>query len=355
MNEKELFYQDKETCGILPTHIMAGVTASPLKEIDELYGAADVLSVQNAKKHSRILLGLSATGTLLTFAFLLYDEAEMHGLILACGVLILFLFFLQRFADRLDSHRKYLQYRVLAESLRVQFFLSFAGMKTKISDLLPWSIRKGIPWIQEILEELPVDAPADTPVNNPLTDPVSDPSPEAPSDRMIHIQEETPTDLPEPDHQGKRPVLDCWIRNQKSYHESALKKAEIKNHRDGHVADVVLVVTIASYLAVLLFELVVYRGGPGTAYANQVRAMLKIILGTMSAMTLFTGSYYGKMSLSNVIDDHKRMIALYETAEEEILRDGENEELLLMLAREFLNENSTWYAYQSKNKAELVM
>ena len=75
----------------------------------------------------------------------------------------------------------------------------------------------------------------------------------------------------------------------------------------------------------------------------------------MSAVTLFTGSYYGKMSLSNVIDDHKRMIALYETAEEQMLREGESGELLLFLARECLNETSTWYAYQSKNKPDIVI
>ena len=49
------------------------------------------------------------------------------------------------------------------------------------------------------------------------------------------------------------------------------------------------------------------------------------------------------------------MIALYESAEEEIAKNGENEQLLLYLAREFLNENSTWYAYQSKNKPDITI
>ena len=98
----------------------------------------------------------------------------------------------------------------------------------------------------------------------------------------------------------------------------------------------------------------VYRSLAG-AHADLIRAVLKIILGTMSAAALFTGSYYGKMSLGNDIDDHGRMIDLYRTVEEEIARHGESEELLLFLAREFLNENSAWYAYQSKNTADIVM
>ena len=312
INEKETFFRDREGCRLPLTHVTEGEFGSALKETDALFGAADVLSVANAEKHRRILLALSAAGTLLTLAFLLYDEAEWHGLILACGVMILCLAIIRRLSARLDCHRRYLQYRVLAESLRVQFFLSLAGAGTRAADILPWSVRRGIPWIEEILRELPAQEPGE-----------------------------------------KRSVLECWIRDQKRYHEKALRKTESKDKRDGRTAKAVLAVTLAAYVAALAFELAAFRRG--AANADTVRAVLKIVLGTMSAVTLFTGSYYGKMSLSNVIDDHKRMISLYETAEEQILRDGESEELLLFLARECLNENSTWYAYQSKNKPDMVI
>ena len=313
-NEKETFFKDAAACRVPPTHVADGAEDSPLKETDALFGAADVLSVKNAEKHRRILLALSAAGTLLTLAFLLYDEAELHGLILACGVMMICLVLIRAVSARLDCHRRYLQYRVLAECLRVQFFLFRAGIATRAADILPWSIRKGIPWVGEVLRELPADGAA-----------------------------------------ASRPVLDCWIRDQKKYHEAALAKTVSKDRRDGRVAKSVLAVTVAAYAAALVFELLVFRRSPGAANADTVRAVLKIVLGTMSAVTLFTGSYYGKMSLSNVIDDHKRMISLYETAEERIAREGESAELLLFLARECLNENSTWYAYQSKNKPDLTI
>ncbi len=314
MNEKEIFYKEKEECETPFTHIVGESPEPELAEIDELYGAADVLSISNSEKHRKILLALSVSGMLLTLAFLLYDEAELYGLILACGVMILFLFFIRRLSDRLDCHRKYLEYRVLAESLRVQYFLSMAGVAKPVAELLPWPVKKGLPWIRQILEE-------------------------------IHV----------PGIGEKHSVLDCWIRDQKAYHQKALRRSEAKSSRDGHIARVVVLITIVSYIAALLFELLVYRNMDVAANADTVRAILKILLGTMSAITLFTGSYYGKMSLADDIDDHARMIALYELAEEEIAQDGETEELLLSLAREFLNENSTWYAYQSKNKADIVI
>ncbi len=317
-----MFYQEKETCSIPFTHIMEGITESPLREIDETFGAADTLSIQNAGKHRRILMALSAAGTLLTLFFLLYDEAEAHGLILACGVMILCLFCIRRFADQLDCHRKYLEYRVLAECLRCQFFLSYAEIKTRVIEILPWSVRMEIPWIAEVLQDI-------------LTEP---------ADEENTSEAET-----------KRPILDCWIRDQERYHQTALEKAEIKNRRDSRTAKVVLVITIIVYLSALLYEVTIYRNAAGTGNADLIRALLKILLGTMSAVTLFTGSYYGKMSLSNVIDDHKRMIALYKASEEEILKSGESEELIQFLAREFLNENSTWYSYQSKNGPDIVI
>lgn len=313
MNKKEVFFRDKEECSEEFTHITGDITDPALKAIDELYGAADVLSIKNAVKHQRILLALSIIGTLITMGFLLYDEAELHGLILACTVMILFLFYIRRKAHTLDCHRKYIEYRVLAETLRVQFFLSVAGVQKQVVDILPWFIRQGLPWIEDVLKSLP---------------------------KMSSHE--------------RNPIINFWILDQRAYHNGALAKAENKKNRDNRTTRVVIAITIIAYLITLFFELFIFTQNPGNVDVNAVRAILKIIVGTMSAVTLFTSSYYGKLSLTYTINDHKRMIALYDNAEREIARKGETEEILVDLAREFLIENSTWYSYQTKNKPDLV-
>jgi hypothetical protein len=313
MNKKEVFFRDKEECSEEFTHITGDITDPALKAIDELYGAADVLSIKNAVKHQRILLALSIIGTLITMGFLLYDEAELHGLILACTVMILFLFYIRRKAHTLDCHRKYIEYRVLAETLRVQFFLSVAGVQKQVVDILPWFIRQGLPWIEDVLKSLP---------------------------KMSSHE--------------RNPIINFWILDQRAYHNGALAKAENKKNRDNRTTRVVIAITIIAYLITLFFELFIFTQNPGNVDVNAVRAILKIIVGTMSAVTLFTSSYYGKLSLTYTINDHKRMIALYDNAEREIARKGETEEILVELAREFLIENSTWYSYQTKNKPDLV-
>ena len=84
-----------------------------------------------------------------------------------------------------------------------------------------------------------------------------------------------------------------------------------------------------------------------------IRMYIKIAMGTAAAGTLFASNYYGKQALPNVIDDHRKMAALYEEAAEETDRLGEKEEILICLAEDELTENANWYAYQSKSEPDL--
>ena len=81
--------------------------------------------------------------------------------------------------------------------------------------------------------------------------------------------------------------------------------------------------------------------------------MLKILLGTLSAGTLFLGGYYGRMSLSRVTGDHEKMEAFFGKISERIARRGQDEDVLETLAREELAENGNWSSYQRDNAVEL--
>ena len=50
MNPKDTFYKDWENCKIPVYHIEEKITDPTLKKIDEIYGVADILSIENAKK-----------------------------------------------------------------------------------------------------------------------------------------------------------------------------------------------------------------------------------------------------------------------------------------------------------------
>ncbi len=291
-----------------------------LEKLDELYGAADHLSIRNALLYRRVLALLSVAATLITFAFLLYDEAEQHWMILVCGIMILCLFLINKIAKKLECHDKYLEYRVLAEAARVQSYVHYSGSKLRVTDIFPWPLQTSVPWVKTVIGEAIAKA---------------SPGP-------------------------KRSIKDCWIEDQRQYHIRALAKTRKQSALNDRVVRVSLVLSIVFYVFALLFEIRFAGLLNGSSLIREenvelIRTVLKILLGTVSAATLFTGNYFGKLSLDNVAEDHQRMILLYDRALEEIASEGETDTLILRLAREELNENSSWYSYQNVNTPNISL
>ena len=283
-----------------------------------LYEAADKMSLENAAKHRIYLAGLSTAATALTMAFLLYDEAEWHWMIIFCGVLIVALFAVNHLSSKDRSQARYLEYRVLAETLRVQIHLRTAGLDSEVSDIIPWNLQLAMPGIRNAVS----------------------------------------ADMIGPVPAKRKSVRESWIIDQRDYHRRALDKSVQKLRKNDRIIHIALVMTLLIYAFALVFE--IGWGdlfGATPAFSPEVnyviRMYIKIAMGTAAAGTLFASNYYGKQALPNVIDDHRKMAALYEEAAEETDRLGEKEEILICLAEDELTENANWYAYQSKSEPDL--
>ena len=288
-----------------------------LQKLDEIYQTADGLSMRFAKQYRGMLAGLALTGTALTMAFLLYDEAELTWMILLCGAVILIAFLLLRRAGRTACHRRFIEYRVLAETLRVQLFLRFAGSGLQAQRVLPWTQKQETAWI------------------------------------LCAVCALNAAPLPE----RREKVLDCWVKAQLDYHRQAGKRTAAKHKKQGRILGCAMVLSIIGYLFLLVYELtcggLIFSPVYPPADPERVRTVMKAVLGTLSAGTLFMASYYGKMSLSRVTGDHEKMTVFYQKAADRIVRCGENEQMLETLAREELTENGNWSSYQRDNAPEL--
>ena len=276
--------------------------------------AADAVSMSNQKYSGRVLLFIAIIATSLTTAFLLYDEASLHMLIIACGIFIVSLILMVKIAERNRYLLKYLEARVLAEALRIGEYMD---KKSSIcaSDLFTWSMWTDNPWVGWAV-------------------------------RAIHVIEQGK----EPKGTGKE-----FIESQKRYHEKALKRVEKKDRTNQNILLIALIITILSYVAALVFEITaggLFSGNSLMSYERLefYRAVLKIVMGVMSAATLFAGNYYGKLSMEEEADDHTRMILLFENAKSEY-----GEKLSYKLIREILGENARWYSYKSRGKAEISL
>ena len=85
------------------------------------------------------------------------------------------------------------------------------------------------------------------------------------------------------------------------------------------------------------------------------RTVLKILMGTISAVTLFVANFYGRLSLPRMLSDHQKMERFYAKMSAEIEKRGQTEALLTVLAREELIENGNWCSYQRDNKPDLSL
>jgi hypothetical protein len=97
--------------------------------IDRIYQAADWLAVRYQKLFSRGLLLSHLLAVLMGLVFILYSEMVEYSF-LAWLFLALFIFGIgfHMLGEKREWHRKYLDYRALAEGLRVQVYWNLAGV-----------------------------------------------------------------------------------------------------------------------------------------------------------------------------------------------------------------------------------
>ena len=312
---KREFDEERNECEEV-YHIEDDITDPILIEIDRLYGQADALSLKYAEIHHEKIRNISIIAPLIVFFFLLYEAAEQHWLIFVVTALIILLYIVYSHPSEEKTLEKYLEYRVLAEALSVQYFLSKAGIKKKVIDILPWFTEIRIPLVKKVLSKLSA----------------------------------TETNKNES-------ILDCWIRDQMKYHDKAHKRALEQLEKNELYERISLIATIIFYAIALIFEILMIIYAPfDLETSHWIRAGLKIGVGTATAITIFLSNYYGKMSLSSKVDEHLRMFWLYQKAEHEIkVTKEENEEKILYLAEQCLIENTTWYSHQKKNTPDFAV
>lgn len=288
-----------------------------MRRMEQVYLAASQISADAAKQYRRTLALLAVVGSALTMAFLLYDEAQLVWMILICGAMLFAGWLCHRYAVRSSCQQLYLECRALAESLRVQLFLRYAGSRRNVPDLLSWSQREETAWVLAALAALHIG-----PVPN-----------------------------------AEHPIRECWVEDQKKYHLRTEKRDAGKLAVSSRTVRTALLISITMYVLAVLFELI--SGGAllpariPVADAEKWRTVLKIVLGSISAITLFVANYFGKQSLDRSFSDHTKMARFYAVMSERLARCGQTDALLTVLAREELIENGNWVSYQRDNTPDI--
>lgn len=315
MTTKEEFLNEKKNCDLKFYHIEEGITDSKLKKIDEMFGAADALSIKYAGIHQKNLTITAVLASSLVLFFLIYEAAEQHYMIIPCVIVIGLLVYHYVNGKKQRADEKYLEYRLLAEIIRVHYFLSIAKVEKPVTKIMPWFLHNAVPWAREIIEEFP----------------------------KVEINK-------------KRSIMNCWIKDQEEYHSSAHVKTRKQKDKNEQIEMIVLIITVGGYLAAAIFEAYLILKFPmDELMEHQLRSLLKMIIGIGTVILVFVGTYYGSISLSSKIEEHRKMEMVYQKARNRILQQKaeESDDFIIHLAREYLVENATWYAHQKENKLKL--
>jgi len=295
---------------LLPPEYLHHIVSSRLQTV---YHAADQLSMKWQKHYIKILGMLAAFSVMLVLFYLLYDEAELHTCLIWYGATIALYALFYRLIARRRQHDKYLQYRALAEALRVQLYLYALGSKECVCDDFTWTQKHDATWVKSAVCALLIGTPEEDAV---------------------------PTDV----------VKKAWIDGQRAYHERAGRRDAGKHRAQELATRAMLTCTIVLWLFALVLEYFFRDTMAIVLFGLTLRAWIKILWGSLSAVTVFVSGYYGKQSLARKSFDHEKMKHLFASAALQYDLDPQSRmELFRQLGREELIENGNWVSYCREN------
>jgi hypothetical protein len=285
-----------------------------LNVIDSLYSAADWLAIHFQKRVTFHLATTHWLALLMGFSFILYSEFENMAVLLP-GFLALF--FVALVTNYLASvrqwHRKYLDYRTLAEGLRVQLYWSLAGIEGREGagvayDNLVQKQDVELGWVRHIMRN---------------------------GGSRIRLSKK-------PGSGGIQLAIDHWIggyegqRGQLDYFQAAsARRGKLVRHTD-YVARIALWIGIS--MAILLLWV-------GESSSDGTRTFLLILMGLLPLAAGVRETYTYKKADKELSKQYQFMLHTFTLARDEVDRCADPQkrmEILKVLGEACLEEHSEW-------------
>ena len=283
-----------------------------IRRLESCYSAAAGMSGRFQEKYLKALRNLSLFCVLLVICYTLYDEADLMWMLICFGFILVFYYLVYRRILHGDYHQKYIRCRMLAESLRVQTYMSAIGEKVNVAHYYVRTQKKHTLWIKTAIGALTAG----------------------------HTGNSLETEI----------ICEAWVELQHKYHKSAY----IKNHRKDELCDriskLMLSCMIVLFVVVFILEYAFPSVMEGTLFGLHLRNCLKILWSSISAVTVFVSGYYGHLSFSRKSADNAAMEKLFAEAYSKCLSERyDSKEVLRQLAREEIIENGNWASYCMEN------
>ena len=297
---------------------------------------ADRLAIQFYSWRRRVLSALSVIVVVAVAFFALYEHVEEQAWMLEAYLGAQTLgWAVYLLAKQRDFHNKHLDYRALAEGLRVQFFWCLAGIDEDVSDHYLRKQRSELEWLRDALRtqlllqhwEKPVDAA---------------PAPTGPTRQTI-----------------EKWLLPRWVLIQCRFFKGATQRDHRKILRRGRwvngLVGAAFVMTVVMLALRLGLEPASFGVHVETETLKPVLLVLMVVAPTIAAAL---GGYSKQMAFAPQAKRYQWMAALFGRAhrrlEDALRRDDLStaRQLLLELGTEALGENGDWVMMHREREPE---
>lgn len=294
------------------------------------YAIADALAIINQRKRRHTMMGLFVL-VILAVVFLTVSHILEYHLLLTLylsGFGLAFLWHKQ--AKKRNYQNKHLDYRALAEGLRVQFFWKLAGIEEDVSEHYLRKERTELEWIRNAIHACNIPVTNEDTVGN-------------------NLNKKTAYAL----------VRQYWIDSQQSYFEKATKRDQEKI--DGHDSYMKFFLAAGFCIAAILIGNDLYQRiiHEELDLTGPLDSILMIIIHVAPAIAAALAGYAEKMAFSEQSKLYSRMSSLFTRAqnclsgylEENSFEKAEH--LFLKLGTEMLVENSDWVLLHRERPMEV--
>lgn len=295
-----------------------------LRSIVDHYSTADTLATYFQKFTRRAFVGIfsfvfAAAAFFDLYAHLFHDEPMvLAGYLVA----LLMAFIWYTYAKRNHYQTRYLDYRALAEGLRVQFFWRYCGLRQTAGDYYIRKQKSELDWIRFAMRTaaIPLNAASDNVGPSQL---------EKFRSRLSF-------------------VLNSWVADQAKYYPKALKRDHHRLHRLERMINMLFYVGVGLAVVQLLLEI-----------PHEVKDYVVVATGLAPITAALLGGYIERNALIGHIKQYERMGVMFVQAKEyltmllESHRYEDASEFIFELGTEALAESGDWMLLHRERPLEV--
>lgn len=301
-----------------------------LKRTLDKYYCANALAIMYKEKHRRRLISISILTLTSVISFVAYKATDfseiLDSIIISLYIfLVFFAWILYLDSKKNDYQKKFLEYRTLAEGLRVQFMWKYAGMDENVVNVYMKKHSNKLDWIRSAINAIEVPIYGVEKYNGNM------------KQRFKFIQNK-------------------WISNQKDYFSMTSKinsETIIKRER---ICNLLFWLTIGLSFALVLchiFELSPLK----FKYINYLRQFILISLAIVAPISSMISNYINKMcfkennvtycEMKNIFEKYHNKFSNVLNSSDDTLDFNEEigsylKELIFDLGKESLAETGDW-------------